>query len=94
MAGRALERHNQVVQRLAKRLRNADDELADIIERELLQAKRERDGLVKTLADLEERIRRQERVVVNLESLHDYCREVGQALSNFTFEEKRLGALC
>ncbi|HJR09009.1 MAG TPA: recombinase family protein [Pyrinomonadaceae bacterium] len=90
VASRGLERHNQVVQRLAKRLRNADDELADIIERELLQAKRERDELVKTLADLEERIRRQERVVVNLKSLHDYCREVGERLSTFTFEEKRL----
>lgn len=52
--------------------------------------KRERDGLLKTLADLEERIKRQERVAINLKSLHDYCHEVGERLSTFTFEEKRL----
>ncbi|HJQ32936.1 MAG TPA: recombinase family protein [Pyrinomonadaceae bacterium] len=87
---KALERHNQGTQRLVKRLRDADDELAEIIERELAQAKREKDALLKTLADLDARIEGQEQAVVNLKSLYDYCREVENELAGFEFDEQRL----
>ncbi len=53
---KALERHEQGTQRLVKRLREADNDLAEIIERELVQAKREKVALQKTLADLSARI--------------------------------------
>jgi site-specific DNA recombinase len=87
---KALERHNHGAQRLVKRLRDADDELAEIIERELLQAKREKQALLKTLAELDARIEGQERAAVNLKSLYDYCREVENELAVFNFDEKRL----
>jgi site-specific DNA recombinase len=90
VAQKALERHNQGTQRLVKRLRDADDELAEIIERELLQAKREKQALLKTLADLDARIEGQEQAAVNLKSLYDYCRKVEQELDSFGFAEQRL----
>lgn len=87
---KALDRHNQGTQRLVKRLRDADDELAEIIERELLNAKREKQALLNTLADLDARIEGQEQAAVNLKSLYDYCREVENELAGFEFDEKRL----
>lgn len=90
VAQKALERHNQGAQRLVRRLRDADDELAEIIERELAQAKREKQALLKTLADLDSRIEGQEQAAVNLKSLYDYCREVENELSGFEFDEKQL----
>lgn len=90
MAQKALERHNQGTQRIVKRLRDADDELAEIIERELLNAKREKQALIKTLADLDARIEGQEQAAVNLKSIYDYCREVENELAGFEFDEKRL----
>lgn len=90
VAQKALEHHNQGTQRLVKRLRDADDDLAEIIERELAQAKREKQALLKTLADLDARIEGQEQAAVNLKSLYDYCREVENELAGFEFDEKRL----
>jgi Recombinase zinc beta ribbon domain len=90
VAQRALERHNQGAQRLIKRLRDADDDLTEIIERELSQAKREKQALVKTLAELDAQLEGQEQAAVNLESLYDYCRKVEHELDNFGFDEQRL----
>ncbi|HVF56596.1 MAG TPA: recombinase family protein [Pyrinomonadaceae bacterium] len=90
IAQNALERHNQGAQRLVKRLRSADDEIAGIIERELLQATREKQSLLKTLADLDARIEGQEQAAVNLKSLYDYCRKVERELATFEFDEQRL----
>lgn len=90
VAQKALERHDQGTQRLVRRLRDTDDELAEIIERELLQAKREKQSLQKTLADLDMRIEGQEQAAVNLKSLYDYCRQVENELAVFGFDEKRL----
>lgn len=89
-AQKALEHHNQGAQRLVKRLRNADDELAEIIERELLQATREKQALLKTLTDLDSRIEGQEQAAVNLKNLYDYCRKVEEELATFEFDEQRL----
>jgi site-specific DNA recombinase len=90
VAQKALERHNQGTQRLVKRLRDADDEIAEIIERELSQAKREKQALLKTIAELDARIEGQQRAAVNLKSLYDYCRKVEHELTMFGFNEQRL----
>ena len=86
----ALERHDKGTQRLVKRLRDDDEELAEIIERELSQAKRERQALIKTLADLDARIETQEQAGANIKSLYEYCRKVEQELTTFEFDEQRL----
>ncbi len=90
VAQKALERHDQGTQRLVKRLRDTDDELAEIIERELSHAKREKQALLKTLAELDARIEGQEQAAVNLKSLYDYCRKVEQELATFEFDDQRL----
>lgn len=86
----ALDRQTQAAQRLVRRLREADDELAAIIERELLQVEREKQQIINTLADLDARIAQQEQAVVNLRSLYDYCRDVERELATFDFADKRL----
>ena len=90
MAQKALDRHNLGTQRLVRLLRDADDEIAEIIERELLQAKREKRALPKTIADLNARLERQERAALNLTNLYDYCRKVENELATFGFDEQRL----
>lgn len=90
VAKKALERHNQGAERLVKRLRDADDELAEIIERELLRANREKQALIKAVAELDARIEGQEQAAVNLKSLYDYCRQVENELDKFEFDEQRL----
>ena len=52
--------------------------------------KREKQALLKMLADLDARIEGQEQAVVNLKDLYDYCREVENELAVFEFDEKRL----
>ena len=90
VACRALERHDQGLQRLVRRLRDADDELAKIIENELTQLSREKQTLLKAVADLDARIQQQQQAAVNLQSLYDYCRKVELELANFGFAEQRL----
>jgi site-specific DNA recombinase len=90
VAQRALERQTRGVQRLVRRLREADDELAAIIERELLQAEREKQQILNTIAELDALIARQEQAAVNLRSLHEYCCDVEQALETFDFAGRRL----
>jgi hypothetical protein len=64
--------------------------LAEIIERELLQSTREKQALLKTLADLDSRIEGQEQAAVNLKNLYDYCRKVEEEPATFEFDEQRL----
>ena len=64
--------------------------IAESIERELSQAKREKQALLKTLAELDARIERQEQAAVNLQNLYDYCRKVERELATFGFAEQRL----
>ncbi len=90
VAQRALDRQTQGTQRLVRRLREADDDLATIIERELLQAEREKQQMLNTLADLAARIARQKQAAVNLKSLYEYCSDVERELNSFDFAEKRL----
>ena len=86
----ALNRNIQGQQRLVKRLREADSTLVGIIERELLEAERERQALVKTLEDLDSRIAEQQEAAVNLKNLYEYCHDVHSNLSAFDFNDKRL----
>lgn len=90
VAQNALARHDQGTQRLVKRLRDVDEEIAEIIERELSQAKREKQALLRTLADLNTRIEAQDQAAINLKSLYDYCRKVEQQLASFEFDDQRL----
>ncbi len=86
----ALKRTIQGQQRLVKRLREADDGLAEIIERELLQIEKERQILLTTIAELEGRILEQDKTILNLRTLYDYCQDVAQNLTGFDFNKKRL----
>jgi hypothetical protein len=52
VARRALERNDQGLQRLVRRLRDAADELAKIIEGELTQLSREKQSLLKAVIEL------------------------------------------
>ena len=90
VAQRALEQQTRGAQRLVRRLREADDQLASIIERELLEVEREKQQNFNTIAEFEALIARQEQAAVNLRTLHEYCRDVEQALEAFDFTEKRL----
>lgn len=78
------------VQRLVRRLCEADDELSAIIKREMLQAEREKQEILNTLANLDTCIARQEQAAVNLRSLYEYCRDVERELAAFDFAERRL----
>ncbi len=89
-AQRALERSTHGIGRLVRRLREADDELAAIIEREVLQAEREKQQILSMLADLDARIAQQEQAAINLRSLYDYCRDVERELETLDFAERRL----
>ncbi len=90
VAQASLDRHTQGMQRLVRSLRTVEDDLAVIIERELLQAEREKQALLKTLADLDARIARQEQVTINLRSLYEYCQQVEEELERFEFDDQRL----
>lgn len=61
-----------------------------MIERELLQAEREKQQLRDALADLNARIGQPEQAAANLQSLYEYCRDVERELATFGFAEKRL----
>ena len=51
---------------------------------------REKQSLLKAVADLDVRIRQQEQAAVNLQSLYDYCHKVELELANFGFAEQCL----
>lgn len=90
IAQASLERHTQGMQRLVRSLRTVEDDLAVIIERELLQAEREKQAMLNTIADLDARIARQEQVTINLRSLYEYCQQVEDELERFEFDDQRL----
>lgn len=89
-AERTLNRLIQEQQKLIRRLRTAGDRLAELIERELVQIEKEKETLLSTITELEWRIVEQDKAVVNLRTLYDYCQDVAQNLTDFDFKAKRL----
>jgi hypothetical protein len=55
-ATHTLERLTRQQERLVRRLREADDDIADLIEREIAAIERERKGLKATLAEIDARL--------------------------------------
>jgi hypothetical protein len=87
---RTLERLTRQQERLVRRLREAEDDLADLIEREIAVVERERKELRATLAGIEARLNQRAEMAGQLGALVDYCQRVGLHLADFDFDRKRL----
>jgi septal ring factor EnvC (AmiA/AmiB activator) len=87
---RSLDRLTRQQERLVRRLRDADDEIADLIERELGEVERERKALRATIAELDARLAEQAELGDQLGALVDYCQRVGLHLADFDFDKQRL----
>ncbi|MFL6215898.1 MAG: recombinase family protein [Blastocatellia bacterium] len=89
-ARRHVEEINRRIQRYVRRFGDADEDILPLIERELAQARKQREQAESTMQDLEKRLAVQQQSVTMLRDLFDYCEQVRSRLDQFTFEQKRL----
>lgn len=89
-ATRSLERLTKQQERLVRRLRDADDDVADLIEREVGEIERERKSVRAAMAAIDARLAAQQQAIDQYGALADYCARVGAHLAEFDFEQKRL----
>ncbi len=91
IVNRRLDKIEKGQQALLHRFRSQFDlpGLAEMIEREIAQAEREKQSLVQTKSELESRLKSHHQFHSNLKDLLAFCSQVREKLSLFTFEEKR-----
>ncbi len=89
-ARRGLDKLTQGQERLVRRLRDADDDLWPILEREIAAVKAEKDGVRATIAAIEARLANHRATTDRLATLAAYCETVAGNLDGFGFDDKRL----
>jgi len=89
-ARRELRRREVQQERLARRLREADDTLWDLIERELRTLEGEKRQYAAMIADIEARLAEQRAAIDQLDALDAYCRRVRGNLDRLDFAGRRL----
>lgn len=89
-AARALDKLGQQLARLVRRLRDAEDDLADLIEKEIAGVEEERRRVRATLGEIEARLAEQAGQADQLDALADYCATVAANLEGFDFDQRRL----
>ncbi|HEY8600241.1 MAG TPA: recombinase family protein [Thermomicrobiales bacterium] len=89
-AKRALDTLLKQQVRLVRRLAEAEDDLATIIEREVDRVANECKALRTAIAAIDARERQEGALMVQLRSLDEYCARVADNLGEFDFEQKRL----
>ncbi|MDP9372846.1 MAG: recombinase family protein [Chloroflexota bacterium] len=89
-ARRELAKLAQQQERLANRLREADDALWGLIERELRNIEAEKGQYRTMIADIEARLAQQQATIDQFDELEAYCQRVAGNLERFGFAEKRL----
>jgi site-specific DNA recombinase len=89
-ANHHLEQINRKIQRYVRRFGDADEDLLPLIERELAQARREKEQTESVINDIKQRLAARQQSITDLRSLYDYCLTVEARLDQFTFDQKRV----
>jgi hypothetical protein len=84
-----LEKTERAIERLVRRMATADEDDADIFERELIKFKKERAGFKAMIIELEQRIASNQKKVADLTNIRDYAKRERQRIESYGFEEKR-----
>lgn len=85
-----IERRENEATRLARRLREADDRIAGLIQSEMLAVDDERGKLLASLAEVEAALVEQRNIEINIERIKTFCRELGrEAREDASFEQRR-----
>jgi site-specific DNA recombinase len=85
---REMDKLQRAEQRLLHRLREADDEVANLIELELKQVAQEKRQVAASIETLNSRVNREEASRIQLKSVYELSAQVRDRLKTFTFEEK------
>jgi site-specific DNA recombinase len=85
---REMDKLQRAEQRLLHRLREADDEVAKLIELELKQVAQEKRQVAALMETLNSRVNQEEASRIQLKSVYELSAQVRDRLKTFTFEEK------
>jgi hypothetical protein len=85
-----IEEISRRIQRYVRRFGDADEDILPLIERELAQARKQKEQVETAIREIEQRLTAQQQSVTKLRDLFDYCEQVNSRLDQFTFEQKRL----
>lgn len=85
-----VEEINRRIQRYVRRFGDADEDILPLIERELAQARKQKEQAESAIQEIEGRLAAQQQSVKVLQDLYEYCNQVKSRLDQFTFDQKRL----
>jgi len=89
-ARRHVEEINRRIQRYVRRFGDADEDILPLIERELSQARKQKEQAEAIVREIEGRLAAQQQSIRMLRDLYEYCDQVKSRLDHFTFDQKRL----